>query len=213
MELSRLRSVAQWSRNLAYNEGLAVRQLNTTLERELVPPMKPSQKASPLTAEVDNLTPPLTAETERQLLQRLYVVQEWMQSFAISLGHRKPPRLKTWFKGAMGYAPLRNTLMVPCRHLLSVSDQHLRIAVAHEMGHFSRRWPSLLSWTLIRRVEEELHADRCALELSGASIGDWEDSIQAVAAIEAPGERHDDDIIFQTRKELLQRWIDCQRIS
>lgn len=165
------------------------------------------------TTAVGDLTLPFTPEIEEQLLERIYAVQEWIATFAIALGGRNPPRIKTWITGHMSYAPLRNILRVPCKHLLTLSDQHLRLAVAHEMGHFSKRWPSLFSWTLFRRIEEELHADRCAVELTGASVGEWEDSIQAVATIEAPDARYDHDFIFQTRKQLLQRWVDRPQIS
>jgi hypothetical protein len=160
-------------------------------------------------ATFDNLLVPLAPEVERQLLQRIHLVQVWVAAFAASLGKRRPPRIKTQLSpGHVYYAPVENILKVPSRHLLTLSDLHLRMAVAHEMGHFSRRWPSLFAWTLTRRLDEEVHADRRAIELTGASVDEWASSILAVAAIEEPGEPHEQDFIFQARKKLLQRWVD-----
>jgi len=146
---------------------------------------------------------------ERQLLARIQLVQRWVSEFGAALGRRRLPRVKTRLTRAfVEYAPIENRLLVPAEQLLQLSDSHLRLAIAHEMGHFARRWPSLFAWTLLRRLNEEVHADRYALLLTGASLAEWSGSVVAVAAIENPGEIVEDDVVFQRRKRKLSRWLD-----
>lgn len=164
-------------------------------------------------ADPDALTLPFTPEVERQLLDRIFTVQEWMSVFARALGKRMVPQLKTWISGHIYYAPISNVIKVPCTHLLTLDDQDLRLAIAHEMGHFSRRWPSLFAWTLENRLDEEKYADRCSITLTGATVDEWAHSIVSVAKIEEPGYQVGLDIVFQARQKVLQQWADKRRVG
>ncbi|RRS01147.1 hypothetical protein EIP75_21450 [Aquabacterium soli] len=154
---------------------------------------------------------PFSPDVERQLLDRLLTVKSWISEFAKVMGKRNPPELKTWISGHMYYAPIRNVIKIPSTHLLTLPDNQLRVAVAHEMGHFSRRWPSFFSWTLVRRLNEEKIADRCSIMLTGATIEDWASSLIAVALIEDPGYLFEQDLVFQARKYVLQRWVNLKK--
>jgi len=159
----------------------------------------------------DDLALPLTPEVEGRLLAKIRLVQEWVSGFASTLGKRRVPRVRTRLGNSdIHYAPIENILLVPALHLLAVPEPHLRIAVAHEMGHFSRRWPSLFAWTFGRRMDEELHADRAALTLTGVGVDAWCACMRSIAEVEGH-EWNELDIAFQARKKLLQRWVVAQR--
>lgn len=90
-------------------------------------------------------------QSERdRIVEKIHLVQSWVDEFADALGKKKPPAVRITEKN-LYYAPLSNHLCVPTRLLMELDDPLLRIVVAHECGHYNRRWVSLLAWTPMAR--------------------------------------------------------------
>lgn len=123
-------------------------------------------------------------QSERdRIVEKIHLVQSWVDEFADVLGKKKPPAVRITEKN-LYYAPLSNHLCVPTRALMELNDQLLRIVVAHECGHFNRRWVSLLAWTPTARLLEEIRADKLAMGLAGATKAELACSIRAAAKYE-----------------------------
>ncbi|WP_454727936.1 MULTISPECIES: hypothetical protein [Cupriavidus] len=128
---------------------------------------------------VNALTPP-----ERDaLLVRVRAVQGWVDDFAKALGKRRAPQVRLTLD-YLYYAPWRNRICVPARILMQAQERLLRIAVAHECGHFKRRWASLLSRSAFSRMGEEVLADRVAMQLTDASLDELDAAVREIARFE-----------------------------
>lgn len=126
----------------------------------------------------------LTEDEETQLLARRAAVEGWVREFNVVLGASRTPPAVRISAGATYYAPLSNKLVMSMQHLAYLNDADLRLIVAHEMGHFVRRWRSLVAWWAESRLKEEFHADRIALRLTGANVGAWERAMRSVAPLD-----------------------------
>jgi len=135
----------------------------------------------PLSQWVDELP----QEQQDRLLEKIKTVQLWVNEFAKTLGKRRTPKARIT-DGVLYYAPWSNVIAVPVTMLLEADVRLLRIAIAHECGHFNRRWISLLSRTDFARLCEEIQADRVAMALTGASLDDLDAVIRHLADYEEP---------------------------
>lgn len=149
----------------------------------------------------------LPAAAQDQLLGRLRTVEGWVMEYSRALGKRTPPRVKIAMKFT-AYRPVSNVIVIPARLLMEADQKLLRIVVAHECGHFKRRWPSLFSWTTVARLKEEIRADRIAMTLTGASLDEWVKSLQEVADVEACSM---DDELTKLRRQVLGEWLGGKR--
>ena len=123
-------------------------------------------------------------QSERdRIVEKIHHVQSWVDEFADALGKKSPPAVRITEKN-LYYAPLSNHLCVPTRLLMELDDPLLRIVVAHECGHYNRRWVSLLAWTPMARLLEEMRADKLAIRLTGATKSELARSIRAAANYE-----------------------------
>lgn len=125
----------------------------------------------------------LPQEQQNRLLEKIKAVQLWITDFAQTLGKRRAPRARIT-DSVLYYAPWSNVIAVPVTMLLEADDRLLRIAIAHECGHFNRRWLSLFSRTDFARLCEEIQADRVAMVLTGASLDDLDAVIRHLADYE-----------------------------
>ncbi|WP_156173982.1 hypothetical protein [Cupriavidus basilensis] len=142
----------------------------------------------------------LSADQKNRLLQKLKLAQSWIDSFTVALGKRKPPKARI-AEHYIAYAPFSNTISVPARMLMEADERLLRIAVAHECGHFRRRWSSLLSRSDIARAGEEFLADRIAMRLTGASLDELVAALLEIATFE-PGSKGCDAEQLADRRKL-----------
>lgn len=122
------------------------------------------------------------AEKER-LIARVRCVQEWIRGYAAVLGKWWPPKARI-AETTTFYSPLGNQIAVTARALLEVDERSLRIVVAHEMGHFTRRWRLPFVRSEFALLTEERIADRVAMELTGATFDEIADAAKALAAVE-----------------------------
>lgn len=110
------------------------------------------------------------------LIAKVGLVQSWIDDFARVLGKWQAPKARIT-ETEVCYARWPNFIGVPAQALLYADERLLRIAVAHEFGHFTRRWVSWLSRSEFAKIDEEIKADRAAMALTGASYAELEASI------------------------------------
>jgi Zn-dependent protease with chaperone function len=144
----------------------------------------------------------LTAAEETMLLEQRSKVETWVVEFASRLGKRRPPAVRISPRITY-YAPIGNKLVVAAEYLAKMSNEQLRVAVAHEMGHYQRRWLSLLAWRLEAKLHEELQADRVAIELTNATPEQWAEAVQLAAQLEGNDTR--DDFVFAIRQRFVAK--------
>lgn len=138
-----------------------------------------------------------------QLLEQINLVQSWINEFARALGKKRAPKARIT-DHALFYAPWSNVIAIPAKMLLEADGRQLRIAVAHECGHFSRRWKSLFSRTDFARLCEEVHADRVAMALTGATLDDLDAVVRQLAGYEESWSPEALETYVDQRRSLLQ---------
>lgn len=145
----------------------------------------------------------LSQDQRDKLIEKIKIAQSWINEFALALGKRRAPEARIG-NGCMYYAPWSNVIAIPAKTLLGADDRLLRIAVAHECGHFSRRWISLFSRTKFARQCEEVHADRVAMTLTGATLDDLDAVIRQLVGYEGHWPSEALDAYIEHRRLLLQ---------
>ncbi|HEY0820812.1 MAG TPA: hypothetical protein VGD46_18635 [Rhizobacter sp.] len=93
---------------------------------------------------------------------------------------------------------------MPARTLLEAPERWLRIAVAHECGHFQRRWISLFARSELARLHEEVQADRVALQLTGATLDELDAAVRAIAQFEPGWDEDTAAAYLGLRRQLLR---------
>lgn len=142
------------------------------------------------------------AQRDRLLVQ-IKMVQSWVNDFAQALGKRRAPKARIT-DHVLYYAPWSNVVAVPAKMLLEADARLLRIAVAHECGHFNRRWISLFSRSAFSRLREEIQADRVAMALTGATLDDLDTVVRELADYEEYWSSEALDAYIAQRRSLLQ---------
>lgn len=145
----------------------------------------------------------MTDAQVENLVSRVRLVESWVAEFSRAVGMRRRPRVRIAHSCAH-YAPLSNKLGIPAYHLVNMPDNQLRLVVAHEYGHFLRRWPSLFAWTFFARMKEEARADRAALRLTDADIDAWEVAVRSVAQIEHADDLESAEAELSLRRRMLE---------
>lgn len=74
------------------------------------------------------------------------------------------------------YLPSRHRICLSRAFLSRLSETDLRLILAHEVGHASRRWQTFLRHGAIK---EEIIADRTALQITGSTPDQWVQAFQA----------------------------------
>jgi hypothetical protein len=152
----------------------------------------------------------LSAQDKIVLDQRLCLIQSWVNEFAAALGKRRPPTLR--LAGSyIHYIPFSNELVVPVRAALELEANPLRLAIAHECGHFGRRWKCLGARSEIARLWEEVAADQIAATLTGADDADLEATIRSIVMLEGDFDGDDLDTYMEMRLQMLRQMIGTTR--
>lgn len=138
-----------------------------------------------------------------RLLEQIKIVQSWVNDFAQVLGKKRAPKARITDR-VLYYAPWSNVIAVPAKMLLEADGRLLRIAVAHECGHFSRRWISLFSRSDFSRLCEEIQADRVAMALTGATLDDLDTVVRQLADYEENWSSEALETYIEQRRSLLQ---------
>lgn len=125
---------------------------------------------------------------ELAAVARLPWVQSTLNELALQAGVRELRSVRFANCGA-SYRPVEHRIRVSRALCARLSDQDLRLILAHEVGHAVRRWATLSgAFSESARIEEELLADATALQLIAASPRDWDLAIEAVQRAEGhPG--------------------------
>lgn len=143
----------------------------------------------------------LDETTRKRLVDRIHEVQSWVKEFCGALGKKSFAQVRMTL-GEIYYGPWANRIGVPVRMLLEVDDKTLRIAVAHECAHCSRRWRLLLARSDWARLREEVYADKVAMQLTATTPDDLQASLRVILDYEpVPGD--DVDSYIETRLKLL----------
>lgn len=145
----------------------------------------------------------LSQSQRDRLVEKIAMVQSWVNDFTQMLGKRRAPKARITDR-CMYYAPWSNVIAIPATTLLEADDRLLRIAVAHECGHFSRRWISLLSRSEFARLCEEVHADRVAMALTGATLDDLDAVVRQISGYEDNWSPEALGAYIEQRRSLLQ---------
>ncbi|MCX7201363.1 MAG: hypothetical protein NTV17_03470 [Burkholderiales bacterium] len=104
--------------------------------------------------------------------ERLGWVNETIAGLASSAQIR-PLRATKFANSGIYYKPLWHRVNISRALCARLSDADLRLILAHEVGHATRR---CATWTIFRessRIAEEIRADEIALRLTGATSDDW----------------------------------------
>lgn len=126
----------------------------------------------------------MTQAQQELLLAKRLKVQAWVDHFASAMGRRRPPQVRI-APAYSYYDPIRNAVCIPAQTMWLLDDRLLWILVAHECGHFYRRWRLFLSnFSAVAREGEELIADRIAMKLTGATMDDLVACYKAAASLE-----------------------------
>lgn len=81
------------------------------------------------------------------------------------------------------YSPFWHRVSISRAFLARLSDTDLRLILAHEVAHAARR---LQTFSRCGAIEEELAADRAALQMTGSTPEQWAEAIRASVVAE-PG--------------------------
>lgn len=125
----------------------------------------------------------LDESSRERLIARIHEVQSWVRAFCAELGKKSFAQVRMTY-GELYYAPWANHICLPARMLLEVEDSVLRIAVAHECAHCSRRWKLLLARSEWLRLREEVYADRVAMQLTRCTMGDLDAALRVALEYE-----------------------------
>lgn len=141
------------------------------------------------------------------------LVQAYLNDCFKRLGRGNPP-LAVIGGTYLSYSPLPHVVRVPRCFIEEMGDRELQVALAHEVGHGSRRWRSLFtlfSRSDLRRLREEFLADLLAFRLTGATVVEFESSMRAAAALEGascPYNGEELDAMVEIRCGALRRHIE-----
>lgn len=123
----------------------------------------------------------------RQEVQASKERESWaaneLKLLAQAAGLKKVPSFGVANSGAH-YSPLRHRICVSRAYLSRLSNEDLRLILAHEVGHAARRWRTLLC---AGAVGEEIMADRIAVQITGYTPSQWANAVQASMLVE-PGQ-------------------------
>ena len=131
---------------------------------------------------------------------KLETLKDWVFEFAKSLGKSKPPQV--CIGPVLCYLPLENAIVVPSA-MLCVDVRLLRLAIAHECGHYNRRWISMFAKSDMAKLAEEALADKVSLALTGESPDILRQSIKATAQYEFTGNATELDTYIDDRLSVL----------
>lgn len=134
-------------------------------------------------------------------------VQECLAEFARKLESSRVPK---YLLGGtyIYYHPINNTISIPLCYVMELSSRSLRIVIAHEYGHFLRRWKLFFARTDERRMAEEILADRMAWILTGASVQEFEDTMRKTAQLEGDILDYDEhEALLAFRSRMLTRFM------
>lgn len=120
----------------------------------------------------------------RSEVERSKQMEKWaaieLASLAQCAGLKSAPSFGIANTGAH-YSPIPNRICISRAYLCRLSKDDLRLILAHEIGHASRRWATFLH---AGTLGEEISADRIALMLTGCTAKQWAIAMQASRNIE-----------------------------
>jgi Zn-dependent protease with chaperone function len=90
------------------------------------------------------------------------------------------------------YIPLSHRIQVSRAYLARLSDAELRLILAHEVGHATRRWKAFAR----RSTDEEVAADRVALRITGSTPDQWRYAVESTGRAE-PGQIVGEDVVHR----------------
>ncbi|HFS0487159.1 TPA: M48 family metalloprotease [Pseudomonas aeruginosa] len=85
----------------------------------------------------------------------------------------KPLRAAKLANAGVYYKPLWHRINISRALLARLSDADLKLILAHEIGHATRRCATWASFRESSRIAEEIRADAIALRLTGANKNEW----------------------------------------
>lgn len=135
----------------------------------------------------------ISASQEREPWARAQLVQ-----LATAAGLRSVPSFGVANAGAY-YIPLRHRIQVSHAYLARLSDAELRLILAHEVGHATRRWKAFAR----RSPDEEVAADRVALRITGSTPDQWRYAVESTGRAE-PGQIVGEDVVHRASALGLQ---------
>ncbi len=101
---------------------------------------------------------------------------KWVDQTIAELAVRaqiKPLRVTRFANAGVYYKPLWHRVNISQALCARLSNADLRLILAHEIGHATRRYATLIAFRESSRIAEEIRADDMALCLIGASKDDW----------------------------------------
>ncbi|MEZ1894510.1 M48 family metalloprotease [Pseudomonas aeruginosa] len=101
-----------------------------------------------------------------------------------SVAQIKPLRTAKFANAGIYYKPLWHRVNISRALLARLSDADLRLILAHEIGHATRRFATWGSLRESSRIAEEIRADAMALRLTGDSKDDWLRAMRAALRAE-----------------------------
>lgn len=112
---------------------------------------------------------------------------QWVDQTVLDLAVKariRPLRATKFANAGIYYKFLRHRVMISRAMCARLSDSELRLILAHEVGHATRRYAGFDVFRESTRIAEELRADEMALGLTGASADDWLHAMQAAMRAE-----------------------------
>lgn len=82
------------------------------------------------------------------------------------------------------YRPIDHRVCVSRAMCARLDDADLRLILAHEVGHATRRWRTWVAFSEASNLREELHADSFALMIIGVGAEAWLRAVKNAQAIE-----------------------------
>ncbi|CAG9184097.1 M48 family metalloprotease [Cupriavidus pampae] len=145
----------------------------------------------------------LSKAEQQAVIDKYRIVQSWIHDFAAQLGRRRGPTLKISHYRSY-YHRWRNVIAVPARTLMLADERLLRILLAHECGHFARRWISMLALTERAYQREEMLADQAAMRLTVATQAELDAAVREIARLEEEMDSDELEAYIAIRRRLQQ---------